>query len=646
MKSLVVLALTFITFKAMADIPLDCRELSGFAESLEKQLMSKSIQACNDFAPAVSDLSNSQLEAFSKYKCSDFTVIEQRIKTLENEVALLTGFEKLKNNIREQHELIGPTPSPATNSVALSFVDGIAAAQSIELLLNTTHDGKSFFEHLKSIPESERDNLTKLKASVRNLCAAQADRSTSDLDACNPQIFDPSSTSFREIQALLVSGSGTPEQVNNWREALQVTKPDGTPYSFTEMRGAVLEIIPDMNASRLTLTRQQLANLRAIPDFRNANAPTVVQNLADSQPNFRTYGDITSFKFLVGDLKNRQTQEIQSKASLAFEEYKRFAPSDAPELGTCRAAKTDLVSAKSCMGYLKSIKNNFPEQGRFMDMADGLDYANSYLENLTNLESSCVERIPAQSTMASVALPAGCAAARELLTADQSTLQSEILSLNLLKEKIASDQPRLIKFRNYVLQRFLEKGCNQGTDLTVNECPEIEGLSISREADVLVSDTMNISIVLARGGALEEISSQCAEGTLSPIEARLCRAITPSTNSATPPPSEVIPRERDPQLNPTSQANPVRDAWTQGLSNLMGSIGNGILNPGSTISNPYPYNFAPYSGPKVMSTSDSILFNARYSGAYGLYLPTQGLPVGTAFPQSASTPVMSPYFSR
>lgn len=58
---------------------------------------------------------------------------------------------------------------------------------------------------------------------------------------------------------------------------------------------------------------------------------------------------------------------------------------------------------------------------------------------------------------------------------------------------------------------------------------------------------------------------------------------------------------------------------------------------------PYPYNYGPFNGgTPPMGIADSIMFNARYHGSYGFYMPTPGYTPGTAFP---SSPAMSSYSS-
>jgi hypothetical protein len=83
----------------------------------------------------------------------------------------------------------------------------------------------------------------------------------------------------------------------------------------------------------------------------------------------------------------------------------------------------------------------------------------------------------------------------------------------------------------------------------------------------------------------------------------------------------------------------IRDAWLQGGANLLAQGLSTYLQRNMTpppVVNPYPYNYAPYSGGgNGMGIADSIMFNARYQGAYGFYMPTQGLPPGHAFPSSS-----------
>ncbi|HLT23085.1 MAG TPA: hypothetical protein VKZ84_06570, partial [Bacteriovoracaceae bacterium] len=84
-------------------------------------------------------------------------------------------------------------------------------------------------------------------------------------------------------------------------------------------------------------------------------------------------------------------------------------------------------------------------------------------------------------------------------------------------------------------------------------------------------------------------------------------------------------------------SNPNRESWLKGLSLIANTAADTWISQknannywGNTI-NPYAYNYGPYGMTGAMGTADSILFNARYYGAYGFYMPTQGLQPFTTF---------------
>jgi hypothetical protein len=184
----------------------------------------------------------------------------------------------------------------------------------------------------------------------------------------------------------------------------------------------------------------------------------------------------------------------------------------------------------------------------------------------------------------------------------------------------------------------------QSLSTPVDYCKESSALS--KEAAMTFSDTMKIAVVFApKPEAEEEAESLCddEDRKLTKKEERLCEFF----NDTTP---DVIITDNTRHLDgPTNAPDgghekaALRDAWIQGGANIL-SQGLGFLMPRpAPMMNPFPYNYAPFNGgARPSGIADGIMFNARYHGAYGFYMPTPGYQPYNAFRSSSPMTTYSP----
>jgi hypothetical protein len=148
----------------------------------------------------------------------------------------------------------------------------------------------------------------------------------------------------------------------------------------------------------------------------------------------------------------------------------------------------------------------------------------------------------------------------------------------------------------------------------------------------------------------EKVKALCEDSEKkkrSQFEERICEFFNDTT-------SDIIMTKNEPNDldGPVSAPNgrhkeaATRDAWVGGAA-LVVSEGLKYFMPRTPQSttpylNPYQYNFSPYGrSATTMGVADTILFNARYHGAYGYYMPTPGAMPYTAFGGNSS--MISPY---
>jgi len=234
------------------------------------------------------------------------------------------------------------------------------------------------------------------------------------------------------------------------------------------------------------------------------------------------------------------------------------------------------------------------------------------------------------------------------LNQNHAEVQDQILQLNLLKDKIAAENVDNMKFRNFALSKWNSQRC-QTLSSPMDMCDDSN--LISKEAVMTFSDTMKIAVVFTpKPEAETEAETLCdEERNFKKMESRLCEFFNDTT-------SDIVVRNNrnenvdGPVVAPSggNEEAEIRDAWIQGGTGILTDVLRHYMNRQQTQTynrNPYPYNYNPYNyGARPMGISDTILFNARYYGAYGLYMPTPGYRPYTAVGTSASlTPYKSAY---
>lgn len=660
-----VLLFVLIMMPFPASAALSCGELESMVSDLEQAFMKTRISGNCSSLPASSLVPGEQEETISivdKHKCSDLAIIEAEIRNRENEVAMLRGFQKLKDDIRTEKERTAQTNPRKAQEAGENFANGVLTAQSLEVLLNENTSVEfltSLRDALSPLPEDQKNNPEVFHSKLRSICAPENERTP--VGPCHSS-FRPNSAALKEINQLL-SVAPSQEQLQSWRDALAIKKLDGSPYSFNELHQALQDAYPALKEGKVALTRDQLRAIRALPDFEDASKLSALSQLKEAKGDFKMHTLMEEFKFLAGDLKQRQQFEIQSKVSLLWKNIKNEAPPlTEDERAACESAFQGYDKSKTCldtlMGQLPSLPAS-PMKNQIKTMSDSLRAGLNHLDKMQTVEKTCLTPEVLDEAKRSGELSPLCLNLLPDLDSDLAKKQKEIVGLNAIKDKIGSENRRLMDFRNFAIEQMTSNNCASQVSSIGEFCSEELDLGISREAVVLSSDLLKIALVHVPKQSGTNLEAYCEDENLKSFEKKLCEQFDDpeeSSEEATPTTPRVIPLpsgESKVDVDNPRSSRAERDAWVQGSVNLASTIMNSLYakpyNPYAQMAmmNPYPYSYYQptlYNNPAY---AQSLLnLNNLYYGSLGYYRPTMGYAAGTAYPVYNSYSHQPPsYFS-
>lgn len=656
--------LLFFIPLSFAGSPPNCGELGTIIETYEKDLQKKFITDCGKIShqTLIKDIPVTNPEFLEGQMCSDLATIETQLERLKLEEAVLTGINKLKKAVQVSKEQVEKGQGAAQRVAAMSFVSSLNAAQSLEVLLQTTtDDGTPLIQKLKAVPASQRITAKDLKDRLKEICKASDkghldNKYVSDVDACNPNVFNPNPEAAQEILNLIDTTEPTIPQISKWQNMLAIRRktqdPEAAPYSFNDMQNEMREAFGKLD-NKDVLSKGHLQAISKLDDFENNPGFSFVEDIASIKDTKKAKVASDKFLLLMGDAKLRQQYEVQSKISIVFDDLKTsFNDFTESQKADCENAKNLYKVARSCYQHIQGALATLSGDAkanllRFLPaIKSSIDYADA----LENKETSCTEELKKSDVLSE-----SCYAE---FNKNHAEVQDQILQLNLLKDKIASENVENMKFRNFALSKWNSQRC-QILATPMDMCDDSN--LISKEAVMTFSDTMKVAVVFSpKPEAEKEAEALCddEDRKFKKHESRLCEFFNDTT-------SDIVVRNNrnenvDGPVTAPSGGNEeaeIRDAWIQGGTGILTDVLKYYLNRQQAQaynSNPYPYNYYPYNnGTRPMGISDTILFNARYYGAYGLYMPTPGYRpytmVGTSpslTPYKSAYPTTSSYFGK
>ncbi|HXH75145.1 MAG TPA: hypothetical protein VNJ08_09290 [Bacteriovoracaceae bacterium] len=582
-------------------------------------------------------MTEGQLTAVKEYGCDSLAAIELNIAKFENEQSLLMGFHKLKTDIAKnkddvvKHQKLSGDPKKAKRA-GLNFVDGLNAAESLEVLLESA-DG-NMLKVLKSLPGGDRNSVAKVKTAIASICKNDNNTTTG---VCKKDAFKPNETALAAINELIDdSDLNNKKTIQNWRNAFAIKRADGKDddYSFKKMSAELSTKIGDIKSGKLSLNQKQLSAISKLPDFASKLGFTGMK--IDSKP----FELMQEYKFHVQDLQKRQQFETQSKVVLAYANVKTvdgfIKNLSAEETAACNGAKLDYSKAKFCSDAFQKHILKLPPKNKSLigELNTAVRITDNHLKYLEATHNSCLIEVNIES-------PA-CIEALKNTDGRLGVVSSEILVLHALKAEIQRQNANELKIRDLALARASQQaGCldHQKSNL---EC-KLDDVKISQTAEVLYSHVTDLMVV---NKVTLDIDDKwlCADKEMKAFKKEaLCAVGIPK-----PPVVAKKPEAKEfqaPIHAPSGgHSSPARDAALNGIGQLGGTIIGSLFARQPTAPgyygpqfNPYPYNYAPYNyGYPLMGISDELLFNARYYNGYGGYSPAAGISPYTAYPTSGA----------
>ena len=630
------LLMLFIIPVSFAGSPPACEELARTLQDYEKDLHSKTINSCTT-------LTHTQIVGSTPVKdpgflegklCQDFYTIEAQLEQLKLEEAILSGINKLKTSLAVDQADTASRNAVVAREAGMRFVDGLDTAQSLEVLLgSTTTDGKFILEKLKALPSNQLLNQMDLSLRVSEICK---DENKNLQNACNSNVFKPGPSAAQELIKLIQEApSISTSQISSWQRMIAIKRKNAEEgqedYTFSQMKQEMSEAFQKIDNKEI-MSKAHLMAIQKLDQFENARGLSFVEDIASLKDTKKAKIASDKFFLLMGDAELRQQYEVQSKISVVWDNYKEQASSlSESQIADCDNAKNLYSLAKSCESHLREA-NRAIGNGNLEEFLDAIKASVSYADKLTSAKNSCSQELTTTEALSETCF--------SHMNNDLATVQDKILQLNLLKDRIGNENAEKMKFRNFALNKWATQSCGR-VESPIDFCED--NTSITKNAMLTISDAMKIAVVFTPKPEIDsEVEKICDEQdeTLKKQEKRLCEFFNDTTPNTLEPKKEeeFVGAPTRPEDNGLQKAE-LRDAWLAGGAKVLGTLLPALLpktTPPPGI-NPYPYNFAPYNGGKpALGIADSIMFNARYHGAYGFYMPTPGYKPGSAFSSNVS----------
>lgn len=609
-----------------------CTEVGGILSHYEKKLGKSSIANCSSVKVEELLQGHPGLEGLTYLqdkKCQSLTSLETELERLKAELSVANGIEKLKTQISESQKEAGQ----GNRMAGMTFVSGLRTAQSLEVLLETdTFDNKPFAQKIKEIPADKRKSEADFVAIMKDLCK---DKASDDVNACNPKLFKPNKEAIHEILGLIDSVEVNQDQVEKWKGMLAIEKAnaeaENARWSFTEIQNELGSTFNSLDNNKI-LTREEINAIKKLDHFKNARGFSFVEDIAGikDQKKLKIHSD--KVFLLIGDARTRSQYEVQSKLSVAWGNHKHlFQNLSEAEASSCEKAKLSYDEAKLCHAALLKNSKDISSGDLKENILPGIGASITFTDKLQATENRCRPELEQKGVM-----PESCLAE---LPRETGEIQQKIRQLNILKDKIGSENQKEMVYRNFALKKWADK-CST-VETSMDQCDLTDDFTISKNALMAVKDTLDVAVVFTpKPEAEEKMEELCDDDDTKKIPSlngKLCSYLekTPVVIETKNAPAEKEYAVIAPDGGHERDAN--RDRYIQASQNLLTDVIGSFMNQqyGQQTNppiNPYPYNYTPFNaGMPPMGIADSIMFNARYYGAYGFYMPTPGYTPYTAF---------------
>lgn len=617
-------------------------ELQDLASSLEKEFLKK--EACAEVEENGEKVS----------KCTGILAIEDELRRLENEVAIIRGFEKIIADIQTQKDKLAEVNPRQASEVIKDFNEGLQTAYLMEELVSESNPADFVSKLSTAIKSKSPDEITRSTTvlnTFKEVCNTYGDDSLPDF--CEEVRNGISDQNIIEIVQLLKQSPGT-EEITAWRESLSIATTDGSPYTFAAMHDLLKDGGIDLTSSKINVTQEQLRLLKNLPDIQNKANLTYLEKIRKAKDQLEMTKIFGEMQYLTSELQNRQKFETQSSLSIIWHELKdkSLELSDEDRV-SCEGAWADQEKAEKCQlaltNSVSSLGVSSPEATRLSAFLENSKNGKNHLDRLTKFETECLKIEVLNEAQKTGKLKAEC-----LENFPATELQGKldrIKELSDLKEGVMADNRDLFDLRNIAMEQI--RYCGKISSSVGEFCSE--DLGIANEVNFLSLESQKLLLKFKDETSLNTVDFICKNKQDTPLKVTACRILNRAPaeeESEDPPPTPEEPvKEVKAVESRAPKNNAVKNAWIQGGMNLAATVANGMYQ---RPYNPYanmggyqgPYYYSPGYNYGMSSISDNLLmFNSAYFGSMGNYYSAPGYVPYTAYPfQGSYAHSLSNYF--
>jgi hypothetical protein len=542
------------------------------ANQMQREIQNSRVEKCTEMSPDALG-TTAVPEGMEDYKCKDLSAIEARLKSLENELAMIRGLEAVRKEVIDGQKKIADINKPVLIAKASeTFLSNLAIAETMELMLATTSaNGKNLFSELAEKPAGDWDTPAKLKPVIESFCKDHQIQGTSICSGGK----NITQESFLAIRDFVGIGEETQKKfkkghIKDLQAALSITKEDDKEYSFNKLASLLKDMPRDGE-----LNKEHMEILKAMPTIKANKKFSYLTQMKEAKDVLDIQNGAKQFKFFLQDLANRQAWELKSKLSVVLFEHSSKIPKEGQK--ACLDARTLSKPIAECLKPLTSEANKEQHSRAIVsDLEKELTLGEKHLGEVNKLIEICV---PDQD----LKMPPECEPA---VTAKEADLIPQIQFLNAMKIYLLKGKDDTIKLYNYALAQMREKGCGKIEKTDVLNCYQDVG-NISKEAVALSGAATDIIHILAKPDDEADISELCdkedEKKDLTYLK-RLCEIDEANNKPNGPEPRN--PDDIEASTDPGGR-NPMSEAWRDLALLGAQTLGQMLAPPIEAGPNPY-----------------------------------------------------------
>ncbi len=606
MKSLFLLILLSVNVHAETN---SCAALAPMLDKFHRELMSGRIKDC-DFKtvpPSLKSISETDPNFLEKNQCNTLDSVETDLARLENLSTLLKGIAKIKLDVKKQKK----GAEEEDKKAGKDFAEALTKAVVVEELIKAP-DHKEL-PVLKELSVLKDRNINSITLQIGEICKDQ----NSKVGVC-ALTKEQLTLAKDEVETLIQKSKDLkPDEFSKLKDSLVIMVGD-KPTSFSKIYADMKDVLPKLTSGS-KLSREDLAALKKVPDFKSAQASLpFLKTILDSDKVLALKKDAGSpnrFLFqrvsgLVEELKIRQQVDLKNKLSLAWSmaksEMKTISDADKTK---CDEASADIKKIKPCvealtkMGpELQKIKEKAQVAPSFINLVAGLSLSADYEQSLPDKNNVCLSEEKLKEALAKDEVPA-CLPKPELTLLQ---IDAQVAALNEIKKLINSNQEDVIAFHNHTLDLLKQDNCEVTKTESQVGCYQTDS-AINPEISLLAFTGSQIAVAYANQTTKVEISAICEKQNFKDVATSAEREKLCNKN-ASGIPLAVVPEKTNASRSPSSPSQKTTGGVTRDVVSYVDPINygqrdvvrNGIIQSALAITSIFTQpTFPPYYTPAI-----------------------------------------------